>query len=106
MGAEAWEGMTELTGDLKQFTSFLATNAGDINSCTERREALQQKYEDVNVGIHRMGEAVWTACGCVETGGAPTCAFKDMGAACTVPYENYVGAFDASSSLWDAVKTA
>jgi len=35
------------TGLLRQFTSFLASKDISINECTERRDAIQQAYEDV-----------------------------------------------------------
>ena len=69
----------------------------------ENRKTLARQ---VNVGVHAMGDAVHTLCGCLDAGDTSVCAFKDVAPICTVPYESYVGVFGASSSLWDAVKAA
>jgi len=83
-----------------------ASLSSTVNECTERRDALQQAFEDVNVGVHSMGSAIATLCGCMFVGSSDMCAFKDIPPLCVVPYQSYVGVFMSSVAVWDAVKAA
>jgi len=77
-----------------------------INECSDRRDAVQQAYEDVNKGVNAMGGAIATLCGCMFVGDSDVCAFKDISPLCVIPYQSYVGVFESSAAVWDAVKAA